>query len=66
MQSVMVCYDSKCPTWLKYNLNHVYISSWTLSPHKSVFKGDFYPSFVSFGIRSEKHVTSSSHERGNL
>jgi len=35
-----------CPIWVKSNINHVYISSWTLFPCKPVFKGEFYPKFM--------------------
>lgn len=44
--SRVVCYDPKCSTWVKYNLNRVYISSWVLSPCKLVFKDEFYLNFV--------------------
>jgi hypothetical protein len=63
LQSMVVCYDSKCPTWLKYNLNHVYISSWAPSHCKSVFKGEFYPRFVSLSlfcfIKTQKNKVAS-------
>jgi hypothetical protein len=44
--SVVVCYNLKCSTWFKYNLNRVYISSWVLSSCKPVFKDEFYLNFV--------------------
>ena len=34
---------SKCFIWIKYKLNHVFISSWALSPYKPIFNGEFYP-----------------------
>lgn len=44
-QSVMwICYDR--PTWLKYNLNYVYISSWVPSLCNPVFKVEVYSRFV--------------------
>jgi hypothetical protein len=36
----------KCLIWFKYNLNHVYISSWTPSPYKLIFKSGFYLNFL--------------------
>lgn len=60
------CYDRKCPTWFKYNLNHMYISSWTPSPCKPVFKGEFYQMFVSFGIKTKHHVIGMNHRGGDL
>jgi hypothetical protein len=36
------------PTRVKFNFNHVYISSWIPFHCKPVFKGEFYPKFVAF------------------
>jgi len=47
-----VCYDLNCPISVKCNLNHVYISSWALSPCKLIFKGKFYLRFVLLGIKA--------------
>jgi hypothetical protein len=44
------CYDLKCPTLVKCNLNHAYISSLAPFPCKSVFKGELYLRSVKFGI----------------
>lgn len=32
-----------CPTWVKCNLNHVYINYWVSFPSKLIFNGKFYP-----------------------
>jgi hypothetical protein len=37
--SAVACYDHRCLTWLKYNLNHAYISFWAFLFYKPVFKG---------------------------
>jgi hypothetical protein len=47
LRNVVVCYDPKCHIWLKYNLHHMYIRSWTPSPYKSGFNGEFSLRFVS-------------------
>jgi hypothetical protein len=41
LQNVSVCYNFKCLTLLKYNLNWVYIGSWTPPPHKLIFRDDW-------------------------
>jgi hypothetical protein len=43
---IVVCYDSKCSTWLTYKFNNVYISSWASTLYKSVFKSEFYQKLV--------------------
>lgn len=48
MQSVVVCYDLKCPTSIKCNLKHIYISYWAPVACKSVFNDEFYMRFVSY------------------
>lgn len=60
---VLLC---KCLTSVKYNLNYMYITFWTLSPYKLVFKGEFFSKFVLFGIRAKYHTITLSHGRGDL
>lgn len=64
--SVVVYYNLKFPTYLKYNLNYGYISSLTLFPWKSVFKSEFYSKFVLFGFKAKHHILSLNHRGGGL
>lgn len=53
--------QSQCPTLAKYglqSLDHVHISSWTLSPCKPIFKGEFY--------QSQPPHCNSTREGGDL
>jgi hypothetical protein len=59
------CYD-KCPTWLKYKLNYVYICFWVLFPYKPVFKDEFYPKSVSLHIKVRFHIMDLIHGGANL
>jgi hypothetical protein len=55
----VACYYLKYRTWLKYNINHMYINSWASSPCKPVFNGRLYPKFVSvtFTVMPENTAT---------
>jgi hypothetical protein len=53
---------SMCLTWVKSNINYVYISSCAPSPCKLVFKDEFY---LKCCIRVKHHVTNSIHEKGD-
>jgi hypothetical protein len=59
-----LCYNHKCPTWFKYNLNH--ISYCAPQPCKPVFKGEFYQMFILFSIKAKHHVIGSNHRGGDL
>jgi hypothetical protein len=48
--SLVLCYNPSVTQWFKSNLNHVHISSWKPFPCKSIFKNEFYPMFITFGI----------------
>jgi hypothetical protein len=52
LQNIVVCYDTKCTTWLKCNLYHVYVNSWTLSPCNLVFKCELYLKFILLTIKN--------------
>jgi hypothetical protein len=39
---VVICYNSKCLTWLNQNLNNVYIRSWASSPLELISNGEYY------------------------
>jgi hypothetical protein len=58
--------QSLCPTLVKSNLDHVYISSYAPFLCKSVFKGEFKSRFVAFGIKASHHVEGFESRRGDL
>lgn len=41
---------SLCSTWVKFNLNYVYINFWTRFPSKPLFISELYPKFISFSM----------------
>jgi hypothetical protein len=65
-EAKLFCYDPKCFTWLKCNINYGYISSWAHFICKPIFYDEFYLRFVSFGIKIRYHIMGLSHRGGDL